>query len=623
MVDYEAKRQRLMNWKPPGSEPAGLMTMVLRGGPLHAGAALQSLIPAAMGPTPALDEPAHIVSAGCVESLKPARPKTTTHRPAEPDSKRRRRMIAAFVGILLLTGSITSSELAAQVAAASEIEAYELTSLALESKRTATLACRLSSLTAYLASYWRVIWPPTKESTYSFFRTWATEAEAASRAPRFLEALRFLGGLEFDLSQVTTNPILIGYSLRQTRRLGLRRQASALEVEVVAKLEEVVALGALDHTCMLVAGGFLLALLLRARFSDLATWRHGINRTKDSLYIEVETTKTSGRMTDRLPLFLVGPLQLTTNWSWLDAWMGIRSSLGLTQRDPVFPARMEDGSWAAEPARLQDVNRTLKQIFTTIGFDLASVTTHAAKATLLHWSAVYGLSTETRARLGYHAKAEGGSVKSYSRDVLANPVAELSGMLEKIRSGDWKPNEQTHGRVGASLEQGIADTAPFVQTVSLAIETHELPSESVAVEGQMGVSAGTPVEHEPEGSATQMWGSGVTDDIGSAYVGDDYQSSDPSVCESTDDDASNADSDDEKERLIMARAEVALGLDSEVDLRRYMNIERLTIHAGRPGKPLKTRCGLPVAALQLLACGEVHADDGKDEQRMCMKCFKQ
>ena len=79
-MDYEAKRQRLMNWKPPGSEPAGLMTMVLRGGPLHAGAALQSLIPAAMGPTPALDEPAHIVSAGCVESLKPARAKTTTSR---------------------------------------------------------------------------------------------------------------------------------------------------------------------------------------------------------------------------------------------------------------------------------------------------------------------------------------------------------------------------------------------------------------------------------------------------------------------------------------------------------------------------------------------------------------
>ena len=206
MVDYEAKRQRLMNWKPPGSEPAGLMTMVLRGGPLHAGAALQSLIPAAMGPTPALDEPAHsIVSAGGVAvvgaALKPARAKATTHKPAEPDSKRRRRMVAAFVGILLLTGSVAASELAAQVAEASEIEAYELTSLTLEGKRTATLACRLSSLTAYLASYWRVIWPPTKESTYSFFRTWASEAEAASRAPRFLEALRFLGGLGFDLCQ--------------------------------------------------------------------------------------------------------------------------------------------------------------------------------------------------------------------------------------------------------------------------------------------------------------------------------------------------------------------------------------------------------------------------------------
>ena len=115
----------------------------------------------------------------------------------------------------------------------------------------------------------------------------------------------------------------------------------------------------------------------------------------------------------------------------------------------------------------------------------------------------------------------------------------------------------------------------------------------------------------------------IEDDAGSFYGGDDYQSSDPSSCESTEDDASNADSDEEAERLILARAEVALGLDSAVDLRRYMNTERLTIHAGRPGQPQKTRCGLPVAALQLLACGEVHADDGVDEQRMCMKCFKQ
>ena len=115
----------------------------------------------------------------------------------------------------------------------------------------------------------------------------------------------------------------------------------------------------------------------------------------------------------------------------------------------------------------------------------------------------------------------------------------------------------------------------------------------------------------------------IEDDAGSFYGGDDYQSSDPSSCKSTDDDASNADSDEETERLILARAEVALGLDSAVDLRRYMNTERLTIHAGRPGQPSKTRCGLPVAALRLLACGEAHADDGGDEQKMCLKCFKQ
>ena len=118
--------------------------------------------------------------------------------------------------------------MAMQVASTDEAEAFELTSLAFEGKRTATLACRLSSLTAYLASTWGKVWPPTGESTYGFFRSWASASEAASRAPRFLEALRFLKVLGFDLDAVTTNPILMGYSLRQTRRLGLRRQAAAL-----------------------------------------------------------------------------------------------------------------------------------------------------------------------------------------------------------------------------------------------------------------------------------------------------------------------------------------------------------------------------------------------------------
>ena len=644
-MDYEAKRQRLMNWKPPGSEPAGLMTMVLRGGPLHAGGSLASLIPKSVGPTPALDESAEgaadTESIAQAASLKPARKKGGPHKPAEADCKRRRRMMNAFVAILILVGSVKASSLARQVAEADDTEAYELISLAFEGKRTATLACRLSSLTAYFASAWSEVWPPTSDSTYGFFRSWASASEAASRAPRFLETLRFLKVLSFELDAVTTNPILLGYSLRQTRRLGLRRQAGALESEVVSKLEEIVAVGALDHTCLLVAGGFLLALLLRARFSDLASWTGGVRRTKDSIYVEVERTKTSGRLTDRLPLFLVGPLELTTSWAWLDAWLALRTDLRLTQRDPVFPAREEDGSWAAEPARLQDVNRTLKQIFTTIGCTMASVTTHSAKATLLHWAAVYGLSTETRARLGYHATAEGGSVKSYSRDILASPVAELSEMLGAIRRGEWKPDDQTHGPVeGESVDSIIADTAPFLQTDPVAIETHETfdreaaiewygkalvdsygivgDSEAVDDEGQVGFS----VEQEPEGSATQMWSSGVTDREGSVHGGDDYKSSDPSECESTDNDASNADSDEEAERLILSRAEVALGLDRSIDLRRYMNMDRLTIHAGRPGEPLKTRCGLPVASLQLLACGEASAVDGKDERHECLKCFK-
>ena len=97
-----------------------------------------------------------------------------------------------------------------------------------------------------------------------------------------------------------------------------------------------------------------------------------------------------------------------------------------------------------------------------------------------------------------------------------------------------------------------------------------------------------------------------------------------SSCKSTDSDATNAESDVEAERLIISHAEAALGTDESIDLRRYMNVQvaRSTIHAGRPGVPGKTRCGIDVGSLQLLAAGNSELVDLDDESKKCKKCFR-
>ena len=585
----------MLAWTAPWNASSGLIAAVVSGKPLAAGSSLSTLVPLAVGPTPAIDTDDDATldtlgaSIGPPKVLKLGRRKARNPKPSEAESARRTRLLKAFLAILLLGGSASGSCFAGKVAHQDDSAvALDLTSLALEGKRTATLACRLSSLTAYLGMD-GLQWPPSADSVYEFFGRWATASHAASRSARFLEALRFLKVLGFDLEAVTESPVLVGWSIRQTRRLGLRSQAAALDLSLVAQLEQIVALGALDLNCLLVAGGFLLMILLRARFSDLASWTGGLVINSVSVQVQVVTTKTSGRISDRLALYLVGPRRLLTDWDWLDSWLKLRRKSGLTDNDPVFPAKGDDG-WDSEPATLQGVNRTLKHVFTVLKHG-AAVTTHSAKATLLHWCALYGLSAETRARLGYHVGADGGSVRAYSRDRLAKPVAELTSMLDCIRRGEWSPDDGA----GPRTELEISPTAPF-----------EADGDSFP-------------------SPTKMWGgpSLDTDDDGRDLIADDDErASESSSCDSTD-----SESDEEVEDAIVRQAESLLGLCGAVDCRRFMNPAKDgKQHGGRPGSLTHTRCGLAipggsnVSILVALASGESETSEASS---LCKKCFRE
>ena len=606
VLSREEKKRRMMAWTAPWDEKSGLIAAVVRGKPLSAASSLSTLVPLAVGPTPTIDtDDADLDGLGSEQGerasgrssiLAPsARRKPRNPKPSEAESLRRSRLIKAFVAIVILCAGHCS--FASRVEQASEEERVELVSLALEGKRSATLAARISPLTGYLSSKGQ--WPPTADSIYDFLKIWASPERAASRATRLLEAFRFMNVFGMRLDMIYDDPVLQGYSLRQSRRLGIRRQAAALSPETLALLEKVVATRALDQNCLLIAGAFLLAVALRARYSDLCSWKAS-SCIRSTINVEVYQTKNSGSITDRLGIFLVGPSQLLTSWPWYHTWMAERAAAGLTDLQPAFPARIDATTWSDQPARLQDVNRILKQVFLHIGATGSeSVTSHAAKATLLHWAAVYGLSLETRSRLGYHANSAGGSTRSYSRDMLAQPLAELGEMLRRMRCDEWRLDDGT-----------ISATAPFVASEEAAIEdSDEIPDGQIDDLFSFGDS--------DIKSPAQMWGQ-----AGDPSLSVDDEDSDSSSCKSTD-----SESDEAAEEAITKQAEIYLGLDSAVDCRRFINPAKDgKQHGGRPGSLTHTRCGLAIpggsniSILVALASGESETSEASS---LCKKCFRE
>ena len=346
---------------------------------------------------------------------------------------------------------------------------------------------------------------------------------------------------------------------------------------------------------------------LRARFGDLANkvrmFIHG-----DTITVEVSQTKNSGRIKDRLGLFLVGTVKMASEAQWLRTWLEVRKSVGLTEEDHVFPVK-ETGGWAKEPAKLQDVNRKLKAIFLRIGADATNISTHSAKATLLHWAALFGLSVQCRARLGYHALASEGSVRSYSRDNLAEPLTKLRDLLQKVRQGTWNPDslenftttigfEKKGEMVEDEWKQGISPTAPFEMKEKENPEVEE--GDTSRTEGEKEVT-------QELLSPTQMWGPEEEEEVSK-------ESSDEEG-----DGEENSESDSELEEHVLETAAIIQESDTTLDMRRFLNVKSGKTHAGKPGSGSLAKCGKTLENLQRLAVGP---DEGEEDVDYCKKCFR-
>eukprot|EP00973_Karenia_brevis_P075651 10510219-Karenia_brevis.AAC.1 len=173
----------------------------------------------------------------------------------------------------------------------------------------------------------------------------------------------------------------------------------------------------------------------------------------------VESTKTSKKLGDRLPIKLIGPRFLVTGEDWFGAYDHLRTAAGIPfPAYPLFPAK-RSGRWVQEAARVQDFNQGIKLVTASLGFPLAnSSSSHGMKATLLAWACEFGMREDLRAALGYHrGKGKDSTVKVYSRDRLVAPLKELDDMLALIRDGDFNPDGEVDKPIRLSESKGVED----------------------------------------------------------------------------------------------------------------------------------------------------------------------
>ena len=91
----------------------------------------------------------------------------------------------------------------------------------------------------------------------------------------------------------------------------------------------------------------------------------------------------------------------------------------------------------------------IREVLIQAGFsvsDVAKLTSHSLKATLLSWVAKAGCSTQIRRALGGHTKASDRTPDIYTRARMAEPIRVLEEVLAWVRHGALDPDMGRLGR---------------------------------------------------------------------------------------------------------------------------------------------------------------------------------
>ena len=327
-------------------------------------------------------------------------------------------------------------------------------------------------------------WWPLDEKAVAEYLNWAeTHVKSKLIGKNLIHSLKFfryvMGG-NFNIDRILS-PVVTGRSARISATRDPREQARPLTLEELTKLEQLQE-GSKNLIDKFMLGCILFAIYGRCRWADLecvASLDFDIVDIPDGGsfgFVEMRTrVHKTGGTEERKAMFMpyVAPINGVRETPWATIWMETMKKLeidwSVKNFGAICRAPRSDGGFTKRPITTDEISSMLNRF---LGYSPKSpcyTTSHSMKTTLLTWSARYGLGEKTRTLLGHHSLRED-SLACYSRDLMANPMKELAGMLLNIREGKFRPDLTRSGWM--STEQvslnvatggGGAATPPFAE----------------------------------------------------------------------------------------------------------------------------------------------------------------
>lgn len=335
--------------------------------------------------------------------------------------------------------------------------------------------------------------PFTTQDIDAYLRSLREANRPASSFNSFLEAVQFamhVVGIQAVARDGPFSPWAKGMvDLQSMNRTG-RKQAVVLTVRQVEMLEQKLRDPTMDLTDRHAIGVMLFALYARCRCSDLRrvyNWVEDIIQIngQDTGFIECCTRshKSAAKVAEQgISMPLIAPVRGVLSPPWGVEFVKLCGTMGvpLEKRDvgPALPAPDAAGNFTSRACTSTELSQWLRSI---LGVDFqrgeTNMSSHSLKATTLSWLAKLGVDKHTRLMLGHHA-THSGSLDSYSRDLLAQPLRVYQDMLARVANNSFNPDSTRSGYLVDPTLAGTGRDASIEEKVVNSEAKKDVPTSS-------------------------------------------------------------------------------------------------------------------------------------------------
>ena len=315
---------------------------------------------------------------------------------------------------------------------------------------------------------------------------------APSAAMSFREALNFcrhVVGME-SMKDALDSKRVHGACLKHLADKTQPHQASPFTYEQLMQLEDMVIEKSGTYDA-LAAGTVLVTVLGPCRWSDLNNI-HEVSMKDPQIFelctYEHKTAGVQGMKGKLLPILV--PIFHFGTRPWFNTWADTAEKFGriwdVFPIGPLLPILTGDESLGHVPATSADLSKFLRSVLHAApGQRLSS---HSGKATLLSWSAKFGLPLEIREILGRHSRAASTTAAIYSRDLQGHAIESLVKVLNSVKAGRFDP-------------EACRSKRWTTETIEIKDESEEEPTEQILFEDTISESSASSDEDfqlEPE-----------------------------------------------------------------------------------------------------------------------------